>query len=226
MFAADSRGYLLQASPWAQFVAQVVGAFASIWLCTVFFLLFASAYPCILQVSSDSCPFGIPSVQAWRVVAEAVTTADSLPIPTSCLVVAVLMGLVSVLVIVVKHRYASAETRVYVPNMNAVGLAFTLPQTYYSTAMLIGAFASYYWHKRDAKGWELAAIAIAAGLTAGEGVGGIFNAMLALFNIGGATLGTAALCPCMYRGHVRRAPANTNSGKVLWIRRGSVCAYG
>jgi len=40
-------GFLLAASPYAQFIAQAVGALASVFLCAGLFLLFGKAYPCI-----------------------------------------------------------------------------------------------------------------------------------------------------------------------------------
>lgn len=58
-----------------------------------------------------------------------------------------------------------------------IGLAFTLPQTYYGTAMLIGAIPSYYWAKRNPKSFDILGYAVAAGLIAGEGIGGVINAI-------------------------------------------------
>ena len=46
-------GYLLSASPYAQFIAQAVGSFFSIFLCTGFFVLFSNAYPCIIDGGWD-----------------------------------------------------------------------------------------------------------------------------------------------------------------------------
>ena len=46
-------GYLLSASPYAQFIAQAFGSFFSIFLCTGFFVLFSNAYPCIIDAEFE-----------------------------------------------------------------------------------------------------------------------------------------------------------------------------
>jgi uncharacterized oligopeptide transporter (OPT) family protein len=46
------------------------------------------------------------------------------------------------------------------------------------TAMVIGAVIAYLWQKRGPKSYDLLCFAVAAGLIAGEGIGGVFNAIL------------------------------------------------
>lgn len=48
-------GYLLGASPRVQFIAQAVGSAFSVVLCCGFFVLFANAYPCILDADASVC---------------------------------------------------------------------------------------------------------------------------------------------------------------------------
>lgn len=186
-------GYLLSASPRVQFYAQLAGSFCSIWLCTGFFLLFAEAYPCILQVDAEVCQFGIPSVAAWRAVAIAVTGA-TFPVPKSSWITALLVGALSVLITVLKNTAIPVKYRHYVPNMNAIGLAFTLPQTWFSTAMALGSIFSMFWWQRSPDTWRAYSTSLAAGLCAGEGIGGVINALL---TISGFTFesGTTLGCP-------------------------------
>lgn len=141
-------GFLLGASPRVQFYAQAVGAGCSIFLCTGFFILFTKAYPCIIDSSYDKCQFGIPSVAAWAAVSKAVS-GTTFPIPTSSAVTALLPGLFSIALTVVKYKWIPQKYHIYIPNMNAAGLAFSLLQTYYSTAMAFGATGLYIWMRRS-----------------------------------------------------------------------------
>lgn len=187
-------GYLLSASPVAQFVAQACGAFVAIWLSTGFFVLFANAYPCILDVNATSCQFGIPSVAAWRAIAIAVT-GTSFPLPKSSAITALMLGLFSIAVVVAKYLWIPRKYHDYVPNMNAVGLAFTLPQTQYSSAMAVGAIISHVWLKKSPGTWNEYVYSSAAGLIAGEGIGGVINALLQVANVSGDKKGSSVACP-------------------------------
>lgn len=76
-------GFLLRTPPRQQWYAQAVGTFIAVWLAPGIFVLFMSAYPCVIKPDDyDSCPFSAPSVSAWRAVAVAVT-AESFNIPKS-----------------------------------------------------------------------------------------------------------------------------------------------
>lgn len=83
----------------------------------------------------------------------------------------------------------------YIPNMNAVGLAFTLPQTQYATAMATGAILSKIWLKKSPSTWNEYAYSIAAGACAGEGIGGVINALFQVVGISGDKYGSAVACP-------------------------------
>lgn len=225
-------GYLLSASPYAQFVAQAFGSFFSIFLCTGFFVLFSAAYPCIVNeeiFNEGHCEFALPSVQAWKAVGTAVT-GENFPVPKSSAITALVFGIVSVIIVVTKYKWSKfrrshsstpcfschhvfalcilltwtgltlmilVPTKYWhwVPNMNAVGLAFTLPQTQYATAMAVGATASYIWLKRSPRTWNDYAYSIAAGFSAGEGIGGTINAVLQVAGVAGDKYGSAVACP-------------------------------
>lgn len=79
--------------------------------------------------------------------------------------------------------------------MNAVGLAFTLPQTVYATAMATGAIASAIWLKKSPLTWNEYAYSVAAGFCAGEGIGGVVNAVFQVAGISGDIYGSAVACP-------------------------------
>ncbi|KAG8631230.1 hypothetical protein KVT40_000370 [Elsinoe batatas] len=187
---ADFRtGFLLKTPPRKQWYAQALGTFIAVWLAPGIFVLFMSAYPCVIRPDDfDTCPFSAPSVSAWRAVAVAVT-APSFNIPKSSAIFACVMGAVSVIQALVRHFYLHAtreKYRIYLPNWMAVALAFVIPQTYYSTAMLIGAIVAHIWAKKSAKSFDMYCYAIAAGLIAGEGLGGVVGACLELGGVSGS----------------------------------------
>jgi len=64
-------GYLIRASPQAQFMANIVGTVVGIFAAVGGFLLFAVASPCILQYPTpEDCPFELPSAQAWYLLGQ------------------------------------------------------------------------------------------------------------------------------------------------------------
>lgn len=122
-------------------------------------------------------------------------TGTDFPVPSSSAYTALALGLFSIVVVAAKYLWIPQKYHVYVPNMNAIGLAFTLPQTYYSTAMAVGAILSYIWLKRSPASWENYAYSLAAGLSAGEGIGGVINAILQVAGVAGDSKGSAVGCP-------------------------------
>ena len=190
-------GFLLRTPPKLQWVAQGIGSIAAIFLAPGMFVLFAKAYPCIIDLDIEKCPFSAPSVGAWRAVAVAVTD-PSFPIPPSAGIFAICFSILGALTILFKNYVltgARARYRVYVPNMIAVALAFVLPQTQYGTAMVIGATISHFWAKKNAVQFDTYCYAVAAGLISGEGIGGVVNAIFQIAGIAGDKYGSNIACP-------------------------------
>ncbi|KAG5914371.1 hypothetical protein E4U42_000528 [Claviceps africana] len=80
--------------------------------------------------------------------------------------------------------------------MMIVGLALTMPSPPYALAMLTGALAARAWRTRRPRGFEAYASAVAAGLVAGEGVGGVVNGVLMMaVGWGGEGWGVGVGCP-------------------------------
>jgi len=189
-------GHLLRAKPKNQFVAQVTGSIVSVFLGVGLFVLFTKASPCILHPPDDGiCSYGAPSVSAWVAVATAVT-APKLPIPPTSGYTAIGLAVAAVITSVVKHLWIPQKYWVYVPNWNAIGLAFVVPQTYYGTAMAAGATLNYIWERRNSRSFEMYMFPISAGLLAGEGLGGVLLALLSVAGVGadGVKYGTSVGC--------------------------------
>jgi len=190
-------GHLLRAKPKNQFVAQLVGSTVSVFLNVGLFILFTKASPCILYPpETGACTYGAPSVAAWAAVAAAVTNKE-LPIPPSSGYTAIGLSILGVIIVVVKHLWIPRKHWHWVPNWNAVGLAFVVPQTYFPLAMVFGATINYVWEKRSPKSFDMYGFPVAAGLLAGEGLGGVMQAILTVAGVGPDKYGIAAGCPGM-----------------------------
>ncbi|RYP65679.1 hypothetical protein DL771_008178 [Monosporascus sp. 5C6A] len=151
----------------------------------------------VLDAEATHCGFVVPSVTAWRAVAEAVTL-DNIPIPLSSGIFSIVLGVWCVIQVFIKRTWLVGERAKYgkwLPNWMAVAIAFVLPATHYSTAMCMGAIIAHYWLKKYPKNFEVYCYAIAAGLIAGEGLGGVINAPLTLGGVGGSEKGSGVACP-------------------------------
>jgi len=187
--------HLLRASPRVQFYAQMCGALVSIFMSVGMYVLFSEAYPCINDLSlADHCSFSAPDVGAWRVIAVAVTE-PTLPIPPSSGYTSIALGIFAILVTVLKYRFVHPDKHIYVPNMNAIGIAFILNTTTYPTAMAFGSTMVFLWKRSYPAAFAMYCYAIAAGFIAGEGLGGIVGAVLQVAKVSGNIYGTAVGCP-------------------------------
>ncbi|KAH9840347.1 putative metal-nicotianamine transporter YSL5 [Teratosphaeria destructans] len=194
-------GFLLRTSPKQQFLAQGLGTVVAVFLAPALFMLFAKAYPCIVTISNDAaakCPFSAPSVTAWRAVTVAIVD-PVFPVPKSSGIFAIIFSIFGAIMIVIRqYAYTGkwAKYKAYHPNMMCIGLSFVLPQTHYGTAMVIGAVPAAIWATKNPKHFDIYGYAVAAGLIAGEGIGGVVNAIFEIIGIAGPTpYGTQIACP-------------------------------
>ncbi|KAK4234250.1 OPT oligopeptide transporter protein-domain-containing protein [Achaetomium macrosporum] len=192
-------GFLIGTSPVKQWIAQCIGAFCSVWLGPGLFVLFTSAYPCIWNPANvdDHCPFLIPSVSAWKAVAQAVTDPN-VKIPLKSGIFAIVMGVVSIIQVVVRHYWLVGpreKYRAWLPNWGAIALSWVIPAPVFANAALLGAIVAALWRKWSMRTWDIYGYAVAAGFIAGEGLGGVVGAILTLAGVDGATKGTMIACP-------------------------------
>lgn len=188
-------GYLLRAKPKNQFIAQLVGAVVAVFLNVGLFILFTTASKCIIFPQNyDTCTYNAPSVAAWAAVATAVSS-PKLPVPSSSGYTAIGLGVAAVLTVVAKHFLVPKKYWPWLPNWNAVGLGFVLPQPSFSLAMGFGSLFGHVWMKKNPLSFDMYMFPIAAGLLAGEGLGGVFAALLAVAGVDGSVHGTSVGCP-------------------------------
>ena len=76
-----------------------------------------------------------------------------------------------------------------------MGIAFILNTTTYPAAMAFGATFAYFWKRNYPAAFGMYCYAVAAGMIAGEGLGGIVGAILQVAKVSGNYYGTAIGCP-------------------------------
>jgi uncharacterized oligopeptide transporter (OPT) family protein len=213
-------GHLLRAKPKNQFAAQLFGTTIAIFLSAGLFVLFTTASPCIIT-GDTPCAYSAPSITAWAAVAYAVTAAD-LPVPATSGYCAIALSLVAALTTIGKHLWLPKKhwalgkseilpclprssricglllTSSKVPNWNAVGLAFVVPQLQYSIAMFFGSIFAWRWMTKNPRSYDMYGFAVSAGMLAGEGLGGVFQALLSVAGVLGEAYGLAVGCPLNY----------------------------
>ena len=190
-------GFLLRTPPNQQWLAQGLGTIVAVFLAPAMFQLFATAYPCIIDINADVCAFAIPSVSAWRATAVAVTD-PSFPIPRTSGIFAIVFSIFGSIMVIIRHYVWVGRlewVKAYHPNMMCIALAFVIPQTVYGTAQVMGAVPAYFWAKKHPRSFDIFGYAIAAGLIAGEGIGGVINAIFQVAGISGDKYGSTIACP-------------------------------
>lgn len=198
--ASDFRtGFLLRTPPVKQWIAQTVGLIVAVFLAPALFIVFAKAYPCVItQDSNARCVFAAPSVAAWKAVAIAVTNRGGINIPLSSGIFAIVMGVITMVQAVVRHYYLVGEREKYrewLPNWGAAALPMILPNPSILNTAAYGAIAGYLWKRYFPNNWELYAYSVAAGMIAGEGLGGVVNAIITIAGADGEKYGVFIACP-------------------------------
>lgn len=162
-------GHLLGASPRKQFKAQCIGILFGVMFAIPIYKLFDSAY----TIGEGNIP--APAAHAWKAMAELLSKGlDALPAhSTEAVLAAVVLG-----ILLPTLRKISSIAK-YVPSGLAMGIAFIVPP-YYSIAMFVGSVFLVLWEKKAPLNAKAYAFSVASGLVAGEGLMGIFTAVLTL----------------------------------------------
>ncbi|KAK6525304.1 hypothetical protein TWF694_005449 [Orbilia ellipsospora] len=190
-------GYLLRTPPRKQWFAQIIGSIVAVFMAPSLFILFSTAYPCILEQGAEKCAFGAPSIAAWRAVTQAVTS-PRFPVPHGSAIFSLVFGILCVFISLARHvlhAKGKANIAAWLPNPMVFSLALTLPYTQYGTAMIIGAGIAATWQKVSPNSWNMYGTALASGLIAGEGIGGVVNALFEVVKISGTYYGNGFGCP-------------------------------
>jgi OPT family oligopeptide transporter len=185
-------GHILGASPRGQLIAQGVGTFFGIFASVFGFVLFAEAYPCILQdpeTPGYSCPFAMPSVYAWYGLALGLTTGFKEALPPGSLWSVLAGALLAIILTLMKYHLPEKYSK-YVPNAVALGIGFLTPSIIPQSIMFfLGALIALAWDKFSPATCALYLAVVSAGMIGGEGVGGITNAVIVVAGVEGTFCG-------------------------------------
>lgn len=168
-------GYLLGAKPRNQFKAQLFGIMAGVACAVPIYLLYDKAW----DIGSAGSKLGAPAAFAWAAVADVMSRGlDALP-PHG--LTAMLIGLAfGAALPVIKKVFP--KTAPYMPSGMAFGIAFIV-QAYYSIVMFLGSIGLIIWQKTNRENCERFVFAVSCGLIAGEGLAGLVNAILTIFEV-------------------------------------------
>lgn len=168
-------GYMLGASPRKQFKAQLWGILMGALVAVPMFYVFDAAY----DIGADDSKLVAPAAHAWAAVSMVMTRGlDALP-PHA--VTAMVIGLAFGAIIPVIRKIAP-RTAPYLPSGLAFGIAFIV-HAYYSICMFLGAMVAVGWARMKPEQYKRFVFAVACGLIAGEGLGGVVNAVLTILNV-------------------------------------------
>ncbi|KAI8811363.1 OPT oligopeptide transporter protein-domain-containing protein [Cladochytrium replicatum] len=173
-------GHIVGASPRSQFLAQLVGTGFAIVTNVLLFVLFAKAYPCIVKVE-ETCEFGLSPILGWQNVTLLLTKNTF--IPPSSVYTAIVCAVISVAYVYVKTYYIPETLHYLLPNLNAVGLGFIVPQPSTPLAMVAAMIVSLVWKRINPKSHENFHVAVASGAIAGVGITAVIRAAMKLANV-------------------------------------------
>lgn len=176
---------LTKASPRAMLGAQIVGSIFAIGIAIPLFLLYATAYPCILIEPSDTviCQFPTPAVNAWANTCKLLTGGGS--IPKESMIATIALGLLAIVNVYIRVKFVPDAWKPYWPNMNAFGLGFVNAGVNTPCCMLIGWVAGQLWMKFGKASHGRLMYSVSAGLISGIGIAGVIKAALTIGGVPG-----------------------------------------
>jgi uncharacterized oligopeptide transporter (OPT) family protein len=152
-------GYLLGANPRQQFIAQALGIFFGTATVVV-------AWPLMFPTAEALEKMNPPSTLAWKATAELLAQGVK-NLPSTAVSAIIIGALIGVILPLVGHFWKKAQK--FLPSAMGLGLGLVLPWQN-SLSFFIGAMLLLAWQKWHQRSAEAAAISIASGLIAGEGL--------------------------------------------------------
>ncbi|KAM9906378.1 hypothetical protein OXX69_006826 [Metschnikowia pulcherrima] len=160
-------GFLIGASPKAQFVAQIVGTIYSVFFSSVMYKVYNAVY----EIPSKT--FRIPTAVVW-IDCSRLVTGEGLP-PHAfefCILFGVVFGAISLLKNTLPKSSPYHKYIVFLPNGVAVGIGiYNTPN--FSIARFLGGVMAYYYIHKAAKhnaDQKVKMVIVSSGLVLGEGL--------------------------------------------------------
>lgn len=179
-----------------QWLAQMLGCVIAVFLAPAMFVVYAKAYPCILDASAVSCVFGVPAAITKGMIPLAFFKGSM--IARSSWIFGIVAGVVTVGVQYLRfwaRQTGRTRLRRWVPNMLLVGLGVVLGGFQIAFGMMIGSVIAWLWLRKWPRTHAVYLLPIAAGMITGESIAGIFNAVLEICKVSGSYHGTSVGCP-------------------------------
>ncbi|KAI8145930.1 OPT oligopeptide transporter protein-domain-containing protein [Fennellomyces sp. T-0311] len=195
-------GQIVGASPRSQFLAQAVASLPAIGIAVGLFILFAEAYPCIINEDLDTanCEFQLVAVMAWLQVAKLLTGAAD-PLSKACIIVTAVCAAIGVIVPLIKFLAIPQKYHRYIPSMSAIGIAMINPSPEIPFSMFLGWVGGKIWKRVNFKGYDDFMYSVAGGMIAGQGISALLKAVFTLGGVEGNIFyascieGDVANCP-------------------------------
>eukprot|EP00026_Physarum_polycephalum_P003986 Phypoly_transcript_04003.p1 GENE.Phypoly_transcript_04003~~Phypoly_transcript_04003.p1 ORF type:complete len:681 (+),score=94.37 Phypoly_transcript_04003:110-2152(+) len=164
-------GHLLRASPRAQFYAQMIGSFFSVFFTVAAYQLYSTAY----QIPSDTLP--APTAAIWLDMAELVNGGS---LPENVVYFCIILGIIAALFPILTAIFPTWES--FLPSCVAFAVAMYVTPNW-TIARVIGSFVDYLWKKKSPLSHEKYMILVASGFVLGEGITSILTAVMKTFNV-------------------------------------------
>ncbi|ORZ25097.1 OPT oligopeptide transporter protein-domain-containing protein [Absidia repens] len=175
-------GQLVGASPKSQFWAQFVASFFAIGIAVGLFILFADAYPCIVDPDLNAkCEFQLVAVITWTNVTK-ILTGDAAPLSRGSIITTIVCGVIGALFPFFRTFFIPQKYHRYCPSVSAVGIAMINSSNEVPLAMFIGWASGKIWKRVNPDSYEKFMYSAAGGQIAGMGIAAILQAV---FTIGG-----------------------------------------
>ncbi|KAI8081338.1 OPT oligopeptide transporter protein-domain-containing protein [Halteromyces radiatus] len=176
-------GQLVGASPRSQFWAQFVASFFAIGIAVGLFILFADAYPCIVDPNLDAkCEFQLVAVLTWTNVTK-ILTGDAEPLSRGSIIVTIVCAVIGVVWPFARTFFVPEKYHRYCPSVSAVGIAMINSSPEVPLAMFIGWTSGKIWKRVNPVAYEKYMYSVAGGQIAGMGIAAILQAIFTIAGV-------------------------------------------
>ncbi|KAI8342664.1 OPT oligopeptide transporter protein-domain-containing protein [Chlamydoabsidia padenii] len=176
-------GQLVGASPRSQFWAQFVASFFAIGIAVGLFILFADAYPCIVDPNLDAkCEFQLVAVLTWTNVTK-ILTGDAQPLSQGSVIVTIVCAIIGAGWPFVRTFLIPQKYHRYCPSFSAVGISMINSSPEVPLAMFIGWASGKIWKRVNPDGYERYMYSAAGGQIAGMGIAAILQAVFTIAGV-------------------------------------------
>ncbi|SAL96625.1 hypothetical protein [Absidia glauca] len=176
-------GQLVGASPRSQFWAQFVASFFAIGISVGLFILFADAYPCIVDPDLNAkCEFQLVAVLTWTNVTK-ILTGDAQPLTKGSIIVTIVCAVLGVVWPFARTFFVPQKYHRYCPSFSAVGISMINSSPEVPLAMFIGWLSGKIWKRINPVAYENYMFSTAGGQIAGMGIAAILQAVFTIAGV-------------------------------------------